>query len=141
MKQFFSISNLPGSNTIIAFIRIIVGLFMLYHGFEVFDAAKLKEYAEWDQFKGFSHPLLMAYLGKGSEFIGGLLLALGLLTRIGCLIIICTLTYITFFIGKGQIWMDDQHPFLFVLLALMIFFTGPGKGSADEFLFKSNKNK
>jgi len=136
MNILFSNERLSWADAGIGGIRIIIGLFMIYHGQEVFNAAKIKEYASWDQLKGFSHPLAMAYLGKGSELLGGLLLAAGLFTRLGCLILIGTLGYITFFIGKGQVWMDDQHPFLFVLIAAMIFFTGPGKWSADGKLFK-----
>jgi len=141
MNILVSTKKLSWSDTGIAIIRIVVGLFLLYHGKEVFDAAKIKEYASWDQFKGFSHPIIMPYLGKGAEFIGGALLFLGLYTRVGCLIIMGTLGYISFFIGKGIIWMDDQHPFLFVLLAFFIFIMGPGAWSADGFLFNSNKNK
>ena len=137
MNSFLSSSKLTSVDTGIAIIRIIVGLFMLYHGWEVFDTGKIKEYAGWDSFKGFSSPLLMAYLGKGSEFVAGLLLATGFLTRIGCIIVICTLSYIAFFIGHGEIWMSDQYPFLFVLLALVFIFTGPGKWSVDGLLFKA----
>ncbi len=136
MNRFLSSSKLASADSGIAFIRIITGAFLLYHGWEVFDAGKIKEYAGWDSFKGFSYPLLMAYLGKGSEFVAGLLLTTGFLTRIGCIIVICTLGYITFFIGHGEIWMNDQHPFMFVLLALVFIFTGPGKWSLDGLLFK-----
>jgi len=43
--------------------------------------------------------------------------------------------YISLFVGTGKIWYQDQHPFLFVLLALVFFFTGPGKYSIDHILF------
>jgi putative oxidoreductase len=45
------------------------------------------------------------------------------------------MTFIAFFIGHGRIHMEDQHPFLFVLLALVFVFTGPGKWSLDSLLF------
>jgi uncharacterized membrane protein YphA (DoxX/SURF4 family) len=43
--------------------------------------------------------------------------------------------YVSFFVGHGKIWYEDQHPFLFVLLALVFFFYGPGKMSVDQLLF------
>jgi uncharacterized membrane protein YphA (DoxX/SURF4 family) len=43
--------------------------------------------------------------------------------------------YITFVVGGGKIWYEDQYPFLFVLLAMVFFFTGPGKWSIDSSLF------
>ncbi len=123
----------------IAAIRIITGIFLLYHGLEVFDADKIKEYAAWDMFKISSHPVLMPYIGKTAELVAGCMLLLGLLTRIACVIIAGTMLYITFIIGHGKVWYDDQHPFLFVLLAAMFFFTGPGCLSIDGMLFNKKQ--
>ena len=120
----------------IAFIRILIGIFLIYHGCEIFDAAKMREYAAWDMFKKNSSPSIMPYLGKAAELIGGLMLAVGLLTRIACLIIIGTMLYISFIIGNGKIWYEDQYPFLFVLFALVFFFTGSGNFSLDKIIFK-----
>ena len=67
-------SPLPvSSQTGIAVIRILTGFFIAYHGLEVFDAAKMKEYAAWESFKAQS---FMPYLGKGAEFLAGVLLIL-----------------------------------------------------------------
>ena len=73
---------------------------------------------------------------KGSEFVAGVLLLLGLFTRLACLITIATFAYIVFFVGNGKFWMDDQHPFMFVLFGLLFFFTGSGAVSLDAMLFK-----
>ena len=81
----------------------------------------------------------MPYLGKGAEFLAGVLLILGLFTRVAALIIIGTFAYITFFVGKGKFWMDDQYPFLFALLGLVFFIIGPGAWSLDGKLFKKNE--
>lgn len=140
MKKFFSSSALwqPQGITVI---RLITAFFLVYHGWEVFDTVKMKEYISWDVFKNTSSPLLMTYLGKGSELAAGVLLFLGLLTRIASLIITLTFVYISFFVGNGKVWYEDQHPFLFVLLGLVFFFTGPGKLSMDEFLFTKERIK
>jgi len=134
MKQFLSSGGLY-QQTGLTLIRIILGLLLAYHGWEVFDSAKMQEYANWDIFKKNSAPSIMVYLGKGSEFVAGVLLILGLLTRFACLITIGTMLYIAFFVGNGKIWYEDQHPFLFVLLALVFFFNGAGKWSLDARLF------
>ena len=123
-------------DTGLAFVRIIVGVFMILHGIEVFDKDLMDNYATWDQFKQFSSPAFMVYMGKTAELIGGILLMLGLLTRLACLILIFTMLYVSLYVGKGRIWYEDQHPFLFVLLGLVFFFTGPGKLSIDHLLFK-----
>ncbi|MBN8821227.1 MULTISPECIES: DoxX family membrane protein [unclassified Spirosoma] len=134
MNKFFSAEAIWQEGGL-ALIRIIVGLQLVYHGWEVFDPAQMKVYAAWDTFKQSDFPLLMVYLGKGSELVAGILLTLGLLTRVGCLITIGTMLYITFIIGHGKFWYEDQHPFLFVLLALVFLVTGGGQWSADALLF------
>jgi putative oxidoreductase len=78
----------------------------------------------------------MVYAGKASEFISGILLVLGLFTRIAALLVIGTLGYISFFLGNGEIWMDAQHPFLFVLFGVVFLFVGGGKLSLDNLIFK-----
>jgi putative oxidoreductase len=137
MKKIFS-SSPVWQNTGLALIRIIVGLFMIYHGWEIFDEEKMKDYLTWDQFKNPSAKT-MIYAGKVSELIAGILLVLGLFTRIAAILVIGTLGYIAFFVGSGKVWADAQHPFLFVLLGLLFFFTGPGKYSFDHFLFNKKK--
>ena len=124
----------------LAFIRIVVGLLMVYHGWEVFDAGKIKEYAEWDFFKKFASPLFVVYIGKGAELLAGILLTIGLFTRLASVVLIGTMLYIAFYIGSGKIWYEDQHPFLFVLLGLVFFFSGSGKWSVAEWIQKKNKN-
>jgi len=120
----------------LAIIRIVTGLFMVYHGWEVFDVETMKGYTTWDQFKNHSNPSLMVYTGKIAELIAGLLLAFGFLTRIAAIVIAGTMLYVSLFVGHGKIWYEDQHPFLFVLLGLVFFFTGSIKWGLDNVLFK-----
>jgi putative oxidoreductase len=140
MNKFFSSSPVLQQQGL-ALIRIIVGLFMVYHGWEVFDRATMQGYAGWDQFKSMSSPALMVYLGKGAELVAGLLLTAGCLTRLAALVLILTMLYISFFVGHGKIWYDDQHPFLFVLLGLVFIFSGPGSWSIDSLLHKNKINQ
>lgn len=134
VKTFFSYQPVWQQSGI-AVIRIIVGLLMAYHGWEVFDSKVMKEYATWDSFKGLSSPSLWVYVGKGSELIVGVLLTTGLFTRIAAMLLIINMLYISFIIGHGKIWYEDQHPFLFVLLGLVFIFCGAGKFSLDYILF------
>lgn len=131
------LSPLPNNiKSIIGILRIIVGAMMVYHGWEVFNPAQIKEYAQWDIFKNSASPLLMPYIGKSAELISGVLLLLGLFTRIAAFILIGTMGYISFKVGHGIVWYGDQHPFMFVLFGLLFFFAGPGKWSLDHILFK-----
>lgn len=122
------------SNRAIGFLRIIVGLLLVYHGHEVFRPEIMKTYFDWDIFKSPSIKYLV-YAGKASELIAGILLTLGFLTRIGALITIGTFCYITFMVGSGRFWYEDQHPFMFALFGLLFFLTGPGAWSLDRKFF------
>jgi putative oxidoreductase len=130
MKKLFSSTPIYPDKGL-ALIRIAVGLLMAYHGVEVFDRTTMESYLTWDTFKSGTGEFLV-YLGKSSEFISGVLLTLGFFTRLGALIAVGTLSYITFIVGNGRFWYEDQHPFMFVLFGLLFFFTGPGAWSLDK---------
>ena len=129
MKFLFSPSPLWQDKGV-AIVRIIVGLLLIYHGAEVFQPEIMKGYMDWETFNS-SMGKFMVYMGKTSELIAGILFLLGLFTRVASLIAIGTFLYITFFIGNGRFWYEDHHPFLFVMLAILLFFTGPGAWSVD----------
>ena len=118
----------------IAIVRIIIGALLIYHGQEVFNPEIMNGYLQWDTFKN-PGSKFMVYAGKSSELISGLLLFFGLLTRVGAVIAMGTLSYVTFFVGHGKFWYEDQHPFMFVLFGLTFLFTGPGAWSLDGLLF------
>jgi putative oxidoreductase len=134
MKKLFSSTPIMPAQGL-AIVRIIFGALMVYHGKEVFDPELMKEYANWDSISG-SNGLFMVYLGKGSEFVGGLFLLLGIFTRVASLMTMGTMLYITFIVGGGKFWYEDQHPFMFALFGLLFLFTGPGAFNLDGVIFK-----
>ena len=139
MTKFFSSSPLWQA-TGLTLVRLAVGAFLIFHGWEIFNETIMNKYLHWDQFKN-SNGKLLVYSGKVAELIAGILFVLGLFTRIACLLIIGVMCYIAFFLGKGIIWYDDQHPFLFVLLAMVYFFTGPGNISLDKMIFNKSRKE
>jgi putative oxidoreductase len=84
----------------------------------------------------------MAIFVSSTELVVGILLALGLLTRIGALALTVdmTMAYITadraallsFFSDPGKFYNADPYTFLFAALLILIF--GPGKISIDALL-------
>lgn len=134
MKKIFSPYGL-WQETGVCIIRVITGVFMIYHGWEVLDSVKMLEYAKWMTDMKFQSPALVAYLGKTLELVCGVFITLGLFTRIAVIFLAITMLAVSFGIGKGRIFMEDQHPFLFVLLSFIFFFTGAGKYSIDFLLF------
>ena len=121
----------------LAVLRIITGLLMMYHGWEIFDGAVMKDYATWDMIKTLPAPLTMVYLGKGLELVTGICFMLGLFTRISAILMAVNMLFICFKIGNGKFYYQDQHSFLFAMVAMVFFFTGPVKWSLDKLWFKS----
>jgi putative oxidoreductase len=129
----------PWQTTGLATLRIITGLLMAYHGLEVFDAAKIAEYSKWEMITPMPAPTLMVYLGKGLEFFTGICFVLGLFTRLAAVLMAINMLFICFKIGNGKFYYEDQHPFIFAMLAIVFFFTGPVKWSLDQVLFKRKR--
>jgi putative oxidoreductase len=116
----------------LAIIRILIGFLLLYHGYEVFNAKLMKEYAQWEMFKNLPYGLFLVYCGKGLELICGLLFIIGYKIKIAALLTAINMMAIMIFVGHGKFWYEDQHPFLFVLIALIFYFKGAGIWSIDN---------
>ena len=122
-----------------ALVRFVTGIFLIVHGTQAFAAEDMKGYAQWLTDLHVPLPAQMAYIGKGTELLGGLCLALGLFTMVATVLLIITFCFVTFVMGHGKIFTEDQHPFLFVLLSLIFFFIGPGRWSLDHRIFNREK--
>ena len=122
----------------IAVIRIICGALVIYHGQEIFHQDIMDFYLSW---KVFSVPSgkFMVYFGKTVELTSGLLLLFGMFTRLGSILLMGAMLFITFKVGEGRFWYEEQHPFLFALIALSFFFSGPGAWSVDQLLFRKKE--
>jgi putative oxidoreductase len=117
-------------------LRILAGAMMAYHGLEIFDTPTMDNYVTWDVIKNLPGARFMVYLGKGLELVTGICFVIGFFTRIAAILMAIDMLYICFFVGNGKFYYEDQHPFLFALLALVFFFSGPVKLSVDQVVFK-----
>jgi putative oxidoreductase len=139
MNRFFSPAPLS-QNYGIAVVRIITGILLIGQAWEMFDGEKMKMYTGWFADRHYSNPAIWAYAGKVGEMVAGIGFTLGLFTRLASIAAISAFTGIIFILGeKGKIFGGDQYPFLFILLAFVFFFTGPGALSLDGLFFKKNK--
>jgi len=138
LNKLFSVR--PFGSDALAIIRIIAGILILNHGIVVFDSTAMNDMAGYlKKDLGMPFPLLMAYLAKGVEFFGGLLFALGLLTRLVSIPLIITMIVAVFVAHHGQITGDGEHAFLYLLVFVGFFFIGSGNWSLDFLLKKNSK--
>lgn len=140
MKKVLMLQPLVDDKKMIGILRIVVGIFMVYHGFEIFNEDTMAVYTGWFAEKKFPAPLFWGYLGKTTEFICGIFLLIGLFTRIVCIPLMIAMLFIVIVLGHGKIFYEDQHPFLFFLFFLLFFISGPGKWSLDKLLFDKQNN-
>lgn len=119
-----------------ALLRIATGLLMAYHGLEVFSPEKMEMYTGWDIIKRLPISNVLVHTGKILELLTGLLLAAGMFTRPVTLVMAALMFFISFFIGNGRFWYEDQHPFLFAMMALVFAVYGPGAWALDNKMSK-----
>ncbi|WP_295796604.1 DoxX family protein [Mucilaginibacter sp.] len=115
--------------------RVITGIIIARYGLEVFSHDKMKGNADWLTEIHFPAPVFMAYVGKATELLGGILLVFGLVTRFASIALVVTMTVVIFIMGKGNIWGDEQLPFLLLLFFVSFILGGAGKWSLDYLLF------
>jgi uncharacterized membrane protein YphA (DoxX/SURF4 family) len=81
--------------------------------------------------------LTMAFLAKGSELTGGILVLAGFITRPAAALIAFTMFIATVTANLGQDWnIDGGFTVSYFLFALLVLTEGPGKFSLDQWLFR-----
>ena len=118
----------------ILLLRLVFGGLFIYIGY-----GKIEHY---DQYL----PMFKNYTGLGikmdynlvifAEFFCGILVTIGLWTRLAVIPIMITMIVVVFVDHKEDAFIVKQLPFLFLILSLVIFILGSGKYSADALLFK-----
>jgi len=124
-------------------IRFFAGLFLVPHGaqklFGWFGGGGLEGTAGYfSQNLGLEPGLFWAALVGGTEFFGGLCLAIGLLTRpaAAAVLILMTVAIVTVHLGNGFFATAGgfEYPALWGLIALAIVLRGGGRMSVDRMI-------
>jgi putative oxidoreductase len=90
----------------------------------------------------FPWPLTMAFLAKGSELTGGILVLAGFLTRPAAALIAFTMLIATLTANLGQDWnIDGGFTVSYFLFALILLTEGPGRFSLDTLLFRKKLSR
>jgi putative oxidoreductase len=81
---------------------------------------------------GFPMPTVFAWAASLSEFVGGLLIAAGLLTRPAALFAGITMAVAAFVAGAGNPFDKNEKAILFLAAAAGLFFMGSGRYGLDS---------
>jgi putative oxidoreductase len=94
----------------------------------------IARFVDW----GLPYPMWSAPLSAGTEFIGGLLLILGLLTRFTSLVMAFNMVIAIAFVAIKNVSGLDEFveldEFLYILIFFWLFLAGPGKASLDHLI-------
>jgi len=126
----------------ILLIRVVIGLGIAVHGsqklFGWFGGPGLKGTAGWMESMGFRPGPLFATMAGCGEFVGGLLIVLGLLGPIGPALVIATMTVaiLTVHIRNGFLAANNgfEMPLLYIVGALTAAFTSASALTLDALL-------
>lgn len=117
-------------------LRVVAGVAMVIHGWP-----KIQNPLHWMDKMGSGTPAVLQALAALGEFAGGLGLIVGLLTPIACFGIAATMVGAILIGTPGALWIGKpgeksfELASLYLLIAVAVFFIGPGLYSLDAKLF------
>lgn len=82
---------------------------------------------------GFPAPVFFAWAAALSEFLGGILLALGFLTRISSFFIACVMLTALLGVHLNDPFNNQEKAFLFLFIAIAFLLKGSGDWSIDSY--------
>lgn len=121
------------------FYRLALGISMFYHGYLKYVSGEQGLYKVGGMLSTLGVPsgfeVILGTIASYAEMVGGILIIIGLFTRIGSILIIGTLAVATILNLNGNFFSWD-YPSQMGFGAIMLFFAGAGRYSLDKALFK-----
>lgn len=121
-------------------LRVSIGIFIVaFHGW--------KKLANFSALKDtFQDPIglgsqLSLTLAVGAEVFGGILLIVGLATRIVSIPLLFTMLVAAFVVHSGDPWAKQEFALIYAFAFATLIFTGPGRFSLDTILDKRRKKR
>jgi putative oxidoreductase len=123
----------------LAALRIALGLILIPHGaqklFGAFGGMGFEKFVELFEKLGYKPGVLWVTLVAWTEFVGGILLVLGLFTRLAALaVVIFMIVAVHFTSGKGFFWTQGglEYSLLILFVALVFLIRGAECFSLDK---------
>jgi len=117
-------------------LRILMGAAICYHGYGKVFGGIMPQMIDGVGKMGFPAPTLFAWAAALSEFAGGVLIVLGLLTRPAAAFLFITMSVAAFVAHAADPFQVKELALAFWTMAAALFLTGPGRYSLDAKLFK-----
>ena len=122
-------------STLIA--RVTLGALLVFHGTnKVFGG--VSGLASHLSALGWPLSGVQAILASYTEFLGGIFLVVGLLTRVSAALNVGLFTIIFFVYHGSDSFSDKESALVYLVLSVIVLLLGPGKISVDNFLFRKS---
>lgn len=114
-------------------IRLMLGVVFTYHGaqklFGLFGGHGIEGFAGFLASLGMPLPTLNAYMAAGTEFLGGLLLIIGVGSRLASIPLTFTMLVAAFMVGDGFDALNGgmEYPLTLAVVAAGLGLIGPGR--------------
>lgn len=120
--------------------RLVLGVAMIYHGYsKVIPAggfhggntfSALERHSHYVASLGF--PYWMGIVSALTEFVGGILLVLGLLTRFTAFLVGVNMLFAVVLVNRHHGYAGSEYSLALLALAIMLFFFGAGACALDR---------
>ena len=135
MKKLLIIKPLSLDFGLLLLRLVFAGIMMIQHGYpKLLDLTSGKK-IEFYNFMGLGESTSLG-LAVFAEFFCSALVVLGLFHRLALVPLIITMAVAFFGVHLGSDFGKGEAAFIYMMSYVILFFTGPGKISADDKLFK-----
>ena len=116
-------------------LRLFTGFVLIYGTQDnVFDHERMLEFRNFVAKNGFPAPVFSAYLSAYAQFIGGILMALGLVTRCAALVMVINFVVALAMVHRGLPFSANISPLAMLFNAVCLLVAGAGAYSVDALI-------
>lgn len=119
-------------DTGLLWLRVLMGLGIATHGYAKLFGGRMDSFTAGIGALGFPLPIFFAWAAALSEFVGGLLVALGLRTRFAAALVAATMAVAAFVVHRADPFKVRELALAYFTMSVAVILLGPGKYSLDR---------